>query len=113
MRSTQEVIDSYLEAFETGSPDKVLELFSDESIVICGDTVYKGLEQIRGFFEHAMRDVLPPDAQIDSIHDVIEDDIAYFVWSSKATKSEVEVGVDTILVKDGVITRQTAFLGFG
>ena len=112
MKTTRDVIDRYLAAFEKGSPDKVLEVFSDDSIVICGDSVYKGLKDIRKFFEYVMRDVLPPDAQIHSKHHIVEDDVAYFVWSSKSERCEVDLGLDVLLVKDGVIARQAVFLGF-
>lgn len=112
MMTTQKVIDKYLAAFDHGSPDEILEIFSDNSLVICGDDVHKGLKEIRKFFTYAMRDVLPPDAQIVSKHHVVEDDIAYFVWSSQSERCKVELGLDVLLVKDGVIARQAVFLGF-
>ena len=51
MKSTKDVIDHYLDAFEVGDPDKILAVFSDESVVICGDTIYRGLSEIKRFFE--------------------------------------------------------------
>ena len=113
MKTTQDVIDHYLHAFEVGDPDKILAVFSDESIVICGDTIYRGLNEIKGFFEYVMTEVLPPGVHIDSKHYIVEDDIAYFVWSSTCEKCSVPLGVDTHMVNDGVITRQTAFLDRG
>jgi SnoaL-like domain len=112
MKTTQEVIDRYLAAFDSGSPDEILQVFSDDSMVICGDDVHKGLKEIRKFFAYVMGDVLPPDAQIASKHHVVEDDIAYFVWSGKSERCEVDLGLDVLLVKDGVIARQAVFLGF-
>jgi hypothetical protein len=110
MKSTQDVIDHYLDAFEVGDPDKILAVFSDESVVICGDTIYRGLSEIKRFFEYVMTEVLPPGVHIDSKHHIVEDDIAYFVWSSTCVKCIVPLGVDTLMVKDGVITHQTAVL---
>ena len=112
MTTTQAVIDRYLAAFEHGSPDEILEVFSDDSTVICGDDVHKGLKEIRQFFAHVMTDVLPPDARIASKHHVVEGDMAYFVWSSQSKRCEVDLGVDVLLVKDAVIARQAVFLGF-
>lgn len=112
MTTTQDVIERYLGAFETGSPDKVLEVFSEDSIVICGDSVYRGLREIRSFFAYVMGDVLPPDAQIESKHHIVEGDVAYFVWSSKSAACEVPIGLDVLLVKDGVIVRQAVYFGF-
>ena len=112
MRTTQEVIDWYLSAFDHGSPDEILDVFTDDSMVICGDDVHKGLKEIRKFFAHVMSDVLPPDAQLQSKHHIVEADIGYFVWSSKSDKCEVDVGLDVLVVKDGVIARQAVYLGF-
>ena len=36
-----------------------------------------------------MTEVLPPGVHIDSKHHIVEDDIAYFVWSSTCVKCSV------------------------
>ena len=42
--------------------------------------------------------------------EVIEDEVALFVWSAKSPKCEISLGMDTFLVENGVIYRQTAYL---
>lgn len=85
-------------------------VFDERSILICGEDVYRGVKEIRDFFIYIMDEVLPQGVKIDDIHEVIEDDVAFFVWSAKSKKCEIGLGMDTMFVKDGVISRQTAYL---
>ena len=110
MKTTTQVIDQYMEGWETCDIDKVMGVFDETSVLICGPDVYRGLKEIREFFSYGMREILPLGVEINDIHQVIEDDVAFFVWSAKSEKCEISLGMDTFLVKNGVICRQTAYL---
>lgn len=110
MKSTTQVIDQYMEGWETCDVDKVMGVFDETSVLICGAEVYRGLTAIREFFSSGMQEILPLGVEINDIHQVIEDDVAFFVWSAKSPKCEISLGMDTFFVKNGVISRQTVYL---
>jgi len=110
MKTTKQVIDQYMDGYETCDVDQVMSVFDETSILICGADVYRGVKEIKDFFIYIMNDVLPLGVKINDIHQVIEDDVAFFVWSAKSDKCEISLGMDTFFIKDGVIARQTAYL---
>ena len=110
MKTTTQVIDQYMEGWDTCDVDKVTGVFDETSVLICGADVYRGLKEIREFFSYGMQEILPRGVEINDIHQVIEDDVAFFVWSAISPKCEISLGMDTFLVKNGVIYRQTAYL---
>lgn len=110
MKTTQEVIDQYMAGYESCDIDKVMGVFDETSLLICNGDVYRGANEIREFFTYAMAEILPLGVQITDIHQVIEDDMGFFVWSAKSDKCEISLGMDTFLVRNGVIARQTAYL---
>jgi hypothetical protein len=101
-----------MEGFETGNVDQVMDVFDETSLIVYGANVYRGLKEIRDFFKYIMSDVLPPDVQINGIHEVVEDGVAYFIWSSNPTKCEVSLGMDSMFIENGMISRQTVYLAF-
>ena len=110
MKTTQQVIDQYMEGYDTCDIDKVMGVFDETSFLIYGADVYRGLKEIEDFFTYIMSEVLPHGVEINDIHEVIEDDVAFLVWSAKSEKCEISLGMDTMFVKNGVISRQTVYL---
>jgi hypothetical protein len=80
MKTTKQVINQYMEGFETGNVDQVMNVFDETSLIICGANVYRGLKEILDFFKYIMSEVLPPNVKINGIHETIEDRVAYFIW---------------------------------
>lgn len=99
-----------MDGYENCDIDQVMGVFDDTSILICGGDVYRGVNQIREFFIYVMDEILPRDVEIEDIHEAIEDDVAFFVWSAKSNRCEITLGIDTMLVRDGIISRQTAYM---
>ena len=110
MRTTEQVIDQYMQGWEACDIDQVMDVFDETSLLICGDEVYRGLKEIRDFFSYGMKQILPRGVEIEDLHQIIEDDVAYFVWRAKSKKCVINPGMDTFLVKNGVISRQTVYL---
>ena len=110
--TTQQIIDRYHDSYDAGDLDQFISLYNEESIVVCGDKICRGKSEIREFFEYISPDVLPPNAEFDSIHEIIEGDIAYFVWRSRTDNVSVRIGTDTLLIRDGIIAYQTLMIDF-
>ncbi len=99
-----------MEGWENCNIDQVMGVFDETSILICGDDVYRGLKEIRDYFIYGMQEILPPGVEINDIHEVIDDGVAFCVWSAKSPKCVISLGMDTFFVKDEVIYRQTVYL---
>jgi hypothetical protein len=50
---------------------------------------------------------LPPGSPIEMSEQIVEDDIAYIVWSAESKKLKIPFGTDTFVMRDGKIVAQT------
>ncbi len=99
-----------MEGWENCDVNQVMGVFDETSLLICGSDVYRGSKEIREYFTYGMQEILPLGVEFNDIHQVIEDDVAFFVWSAKSPKCEISLGMDSFFVKNGVINRQTVYL---
>lgn len=108
-RGTQAVFEHHLGAFAQGI-DAILSDYSDSSIVVTPDKTYRGLAEIRGFFQAFLAGATPAFWQSFRIETrQVDGDVAYLVWSAAPTMPKA---TDTLLVRDGKIAVQT-FTPFG
>ena len=110
--TTQQIIGIYHDLYDAGDLDQFMSLYSHESVLISGDRICRGQSEIRKYFEWLISDVLPPSADFEFIHEVIEGELAYFVWRSRTEKTTVRLGTDTLVIRDGIITYQTLLMDF-
>ena len=66
--------------------------------------IWKGRKEIPEFYSKLLNEILVPDMEFESKHEVIVDNIAYMVWSGKCVSHQVSLGVGNFVVKDGAIT---------
>ena len=110
MSTTQQIFDLYNQAFDEGDLDKLMALYSDKSVLVCDGKIIRGRKEIREFFTQFTAEVLPPDVEYNSVHEIVEGEIVYLVWSSQSKKVTVKRGTDTLVVRNGIIVYQTACL---
>jgi ketosteroid isomerase-like protein len=107
-RKPQRVFEHRLAAFSEGI-DAVLSDYAESSIIVTPDGTYRGLSEIRGFFQ-AFLDTATPEfwAAFKVRAQSVEGEVAYLVWASQ---SAVPMATDTLLVRDKKIQVQ-AFTAF-
>lgn len=104
---TKSVLDHHWLTFQQNDLDGVMEDYTEESVLITPDNTFRGLEEIRKNFEFAFT-LFPSDSTAMTLQQtVIEQDVAYIIWSADAPKLKLSFGTDTFLVRDGKIIRQT------
>ena len=55
--------------------------------------------------------MLPPDTVFNpNKYEVIEEDIAYIVWSGSSSSSQITFAVDTFVVREGEIQSLTVYI---
>ena len=87
-----------------------MALYCDQSVLVCDGKICRGRKEIREFFTQFTAEVLPPDVEYNSVHEIVEGEIVYLVWSSKSKNVTVRWGTDTLVIRNDTIVYQTACL---
>lgn len=96
---TRAVVERHMAALRSGDIDLVMEDYSDESVFIINlGGVFKGRTAIRPFFEASGS--MPGFVETAAY---VEGDAYFVTW----TADGIDLGCDTIVVRDGMIALQT------
>jgi ketosteroid isomerase-like protein len=96
---TRRVVEHHMAALHSGDIDQVMEDYTDDSVFIINmGGVFAGREAIRPFFEASAG--MPGFTETASF---AEGDAYYVTW----TADGIQLGSDTIVVRDGKIALQT------
>ena len=96
---TRAVVERHMAALRSGDLDRVMEDYTDESVFIINlGGVFVGAEAIRPFFEASGS--MPGFAETASY---AEGDTFFVTWTAEG----IDLGSDTIVVRDGKIVIQT------
>ncbi len=104
MRSTQEVLDHHLGAFNQGL-DSILSDYNDDSCVISQQGSFHGLSDIRDFFTAYIKGM--PEGMMDAFNvteSIVDEEIAYITWEALPW---FPLGTDTFVIREGRIRYQT------
>lgn len=104
---TKQVLDHHWEAFTKNILDEVMADYTEESVLITPDAMFKGLAQIRNNFIDAYKK-FPTDKSVFTLSkSVIDRDVAYILWQSKTPTFNLTYATDTFIIRNGKIIRQT------
>ena len=102
--STKKVLEHHLGAFAKGL-DALMADYSKDSAILTHDKQYRGIAEIRGFFNGFLKGVEPGFWEAFKINaQSIDRDVAYLVWEAKPF---VNIGTDTLVVRANKIMVQT------
>ena len=102
-----EVFAHHLQAFAAGDIDEILRDYREDSVMLYGDRVWRGLAGARAFFKLWIEDWLPPGCRFDIIDQQAVDDLVYLTWTAESDAYVYDLGTDTFLINDGKVVRQT------
>ncbi len=107
--TTEAVFVHHLQVLMTGNVDNILSDYTEDSIVFSPQGMFRGLDQIRGFFTFALS-ILTPEAMANFkvIQQSVDGEFAYICWSAAPA---VIVGGDTFCIRGGKIVMQS-FAGY-
>ena len=101
---TQEVLDHHLGAFAKGL-DEIMRDYSSASVILTHDKRYRGVAEIRGFFDGFLKSTKPGFWAAFKIRaQSVDQEVAYIVWDAKPF---VSMATDTLVVREGKIVVQT------
>ncbi|MAG36654.1 MAG: hypothetical protein CL878_10505 [Dehalococcoidia bacterium] len=102
---TERVLAHHLEGIGEGDLEKILEDYSEDSVVIAPETTVQGLAGIRAFFTELMKGFTPEAmSKFQMGRQDVSGEVAYIVWS---VDGMVPLGTDTFVVRNGKIAVQT------
>jgi predicted SnoaL-like aldol condensation-catalyzing enzyme len=105
-RTPQQIFDHHGMAMDSRNLDAILEDYTDQSVVITAERVYRGKREIRAFFS-ALLDALPQAEWAVPVM-IFEGNALYIEWTVKSSGHNVNDGVDTFVFAHGAIALQTA-----
>lgn len=107
-RTTRAVLDHHLGAFAEGL-DEIMKDYAASSAILTHDKQYRGVAEIRRFFDSFLKSVKPGFWEAFKINaQAIDGDVAYLVWEAKPF---VNLATDTLVVRGGKIRVQTFTTG--
>lgn len=108
--TTEAVFVHHLQALASGNMDDVMSDYTDESILFTPQMQFRGLAQIRGFFEFALANILTGEsmANFKPTKQDVDGEYAYIFWSAAPN---VVAGGDTFHIQGGKIVMQS-FAGY-
>jgi ketosteroid isomerase-like protein len=85
--------------------EDVLLDYSDESVVMVQGKTFRGLAEIRAFFQASIAET-PPElfAAMTVLHQDIQGEVAFAVWKAEPF---IKLGTDTFVIHNGKILAQT------
>jgi ketosteroid isomerase-like protein len=107
-RSTQKVFEDHAMALASGDMDKLMADYAEDAILLTLDGSYVGKEAIQAFFEGSSASM--PNLQFTPRGLAVEGDTLLVYWSADSDTVSIPEGVDTLIIRDDKIQRQTAWI---
>lgn len=107
MTETEDVLESHLQAFESGDLETVLDDYAEDAVVVSQLGTFRGREEIAGLFEQLLEEFSAPEASVALDDQVVEGEYGYVVWHGETPVHDYEFATDTVVVRDGSIVAQT------
>lgn len=107
-RAMKEMLDHHNRAVLGNDYAEMVADYAEDAVLITMSGAYIGKEAIGGALQQLIRD-MPNMRGVDSPSNflMIEKDMLLLRWSAKSDTGTIEDSVDTIVVKDDKIWRQT------
>lgn len=110
VRSTQQVFEAHMMAISNADFPKLMADYAAEAMLMTMDGAFVGPAAIQGFFENFFRS--QPNRQVTFGRRVVEGDTLLLEWSAESDVGRFPQGVDTFVIRDGQIQRQTTWFTF-
>ena len=107
MLTPQEVAEKHLTAVKGGDPSQMAEDYADDAVLVRGNDVYAGKEEIFEYFNGVPKRL--GSGVIEFLKLEVNETTAYFSW--KITDDQkIICGKDMLTIKDGQIQHQEVTL---
>ena len=106
-QKTAEILDHHWKTFHGNDLEGTLADYTEESILITPNRIYKGMKEIGENFVSAFA-TFPKDATAMQLNkSVVQRDVGYILWEATGPKIRLTYGTDTFVIRNGKILSQT------
>ncbi|MEM7485243.1 MAG: nuclear transport factor 2 family protein [Bacteroidota bacterium] len=105
-KTTEQILNHHLESFGGANIDEVLSDYTEDSVLVDQEKTYKGIDEIRTFFEWLLG-VLPPGSDFEMEKLDVTGEYAYIAWNASSAKTDFLLGTDTFHIVNGKIVYQS------
>lgn len=102
---TKKVWAEHIQAWDARDLDGIMVHYTEESIMIVNNRVYRGTQAIRKVFQHLYN--LFDNGENIITPAVIEEQVIYITWNFTPTNNSEYFGTDSFVVQKGMIKYQT------
>lgn len=103
---TKRTVQNHLRAFQRGDVPAIMADYAEGAVFYTPDGALRGKEAIRPLFEDLLAR-FPAGSQLEVQQQIIDERLAYLVWTGESEQLSIPLATDTILVHDGMIVQQT------
>ncbi len=107
MHSTKEVLDHHLKSFGEGDLEGILSDYAPDAVLFTPKGPLKGTDEIRPLFVAMLAEFAKPGASHSMLHESIEGEYAYMLWTAETADNSYEFATDTLVVRGGKIVAQS------
>lgn len=107
VRSAQQVFDEHMAALASGQADAIARDYAADAVLMTADGAMVGREAIRAAFAGFLKAL--PNMRFGEAKTVVEGDTVLVCWSGECDTATLPHGVDTFVIRDGLIQRQTVW----
>jgi ketosteroid isomerase-like protein len=105
VRSTEQVFLDHRDAILTGNFPKLIADYADDAVLMTMEGTFPGKEAVQGFFANLLSS--QPNVAVSFGGYVVEGDMLLMEWSAESDLAKFSEGVDTFIIYDDKIQRQT------
>ena len=106
-RSTQQVVEDHMSALNSGDIAEIMADYADDAVLLTLDGGFVGKEAIGAFFSGALQGMSNFELSTGAV--AVEGDMLLVQWSAESDTVSIPEGVDTFIVRDDKIQRQTGW----
>ncbi|MCH2249416.1 MAG: nuclear transport factor 2 family protein [Cognatishimia sp.] len=107
LADAEAVFDHHLKAFLDRNMEENLADYTEGSVVIIPNAVFRGLDEIEGFFGAIFEEFAQEGTTFELTEKHVEDKIVYISWTAETPSNTYTYATDTFLIEDGKILTQT------
>jgi ketosteroid isomerase-like protein len=86
--------------------DAIVADFAEDGVLGAPEGAYRGLAEIRAFFERALPAFPAGATTVEVKQQIIDGDVCYVVWSSSSPVADGTSACDVFIVRDGKLAYQ-------
>jgi hypothetical protein len=105
--NSRNVLSRHLTSFQNNDLQALMSDYTNESVLVTQDAIYKGQDQIEAFFAGLIEEFPKQTSTFKLDKVIVKDELVYIVWHGQTPTLDVPFATDTFIIRNGKILRQT------